>query len=176
MTSITTVGFNTYSVTKIPHAPLFLLTIFMIIGASPSGTGGGIKSTTITALYAEMKSIISGKSGPILLHNKIPEHRIRLAVGNFIFYITVLITGIYLLLLTENDKNNYDVIFEATSALGTVGLSRGITSGLTILGKVIIIMLMFLGRIGPLSFGMTFMVSKNGNNHNQGNTKEDMVI
>lgn len=174
MTSITTVGFNTYPVANIPNAPLFLLTIFMLIGASPSGTGGGIKSTTVTALFAEMKSIVSGNGKPVLFGNIIPEHRIRLAVANFFFYIIVLMIGIYLLLLTENNKNNFDIIFEATSALGTVGLSRGITGGLSILGKIIIIMLMFLGRIGPLSFGMAFMASRNGNNNHE--PKEDIIV
>jgi len=174
MTALTTVGFNTYPVASIPHAPLFLMTIFMLIGASPSGTGGGIKSTTVTALFAEMKSIVSGRKKAALFGNSFPEHRMRLAVASFFFYMTILVTGIYLLLMTEQGKSTFDVIFEGTSALGTVGLSRGITSSLSSAGKIIIMLMMFLGRIGPLSFGIAFMSSEK--NKNKFEKEEDVAV
>lgn len=153
MAAFTTVGFSTYPITAIAMAPLFFIVILMIVGASPSGTGGGMKSTTFTALYAQLRSTFRGKQEVIFMHRKIPAHRIQMAISNFFFYMLVICIGTYLLLLVEK-KEAFDVLFEAVSALGTVGLSAGITSDLSTLGKLFIIALMFLGRIGPLSFGI----------------------
>jgi trk system potassium uptake protein TrkH len=156
MTALTTVGFNTYPIGALAASPLFLLTLIMVMGASPSGTGGGIKSTTITALYAQTRATLQGKSQASYLNRTIPQRRIHLALSNFFFYIFILAIGIYLLFLTENAEP-FAIIFEATSALGTVGLSTGLTGSLTILGKVVITLLMFLGRIGPLSLGVALL-------------------
>lgn len=151
--AFTTVGFNTYPIQIIAHAPLFIVLILMVIGASPSGTGGGMKSTTVTALFAQLKSTFRGKNEVIFLNKRIPEHRIRMATSNFFFYVIVICTGTYLLLLVQT-QDTFNVFFEAVSALGTVGLSTGVTSELTNIGKIIIMLMMFLGRIGPLTFGI----------------------
>lgn len=153
MAAFTTVGFSTYPVTSIATAPLFFIIVLMVVGASPSGTGGGMKSTTFTALYAQLHATFGGKQDAIFMRRKIPEHRVRMATSNFFFYILVVCVGTYLLLLVEKAAP-FNILFEAISALGTVGLSTGITSELTNLGKIFIIILMFLGRIGPLSFGI----------------------
>ncbi|WP_234572397.1 TrkH family potassium uptake protein [Rhodohalobacter sp. 614A] len=156
MTALTTVGFNTFPIQDLLGASIFLIIMLMLMGASPSGTGGGIKSTTMTALYAEVISTLRGKKKVTYLGRIIPSHRIKMASSNFFFYTFILTCGIFLLLLTESHPV-FDTIFEATSALGTVGLSTGITGSLSPLGKVIIIILMFLGRIGPLSIGVALM-------------------
>lgn len=153
MTAFTTVGFSTYDVGVIATAPSFFILGLMIVGASPSGTGGGMKSTTFTALYARLKSTLRGYHRTVYLNRILPEHKVNMATSNFFFYILTLCTGTYLLLLVEPDDVSA-VLFEAVSALGTVGLSIGITDDLTVPGKLIIAMLMFLGRVGPLSFGM----------------------
>ncbi|MGB3586910.1 MAG: potassium transporter TrkG [Tunicatimonas sp.] len=156
MTASTTVGFNTYAIGDLSSGVLFLIIIMMLSGASPSGTGGGIKSTTITALYAVMVGTLRGKENITFANRTIPPDKVRLAATNFFFYIIVLGTGIFLLSLVE-EHPIFEVIFEATSALGTVGLSTGITGALTPLGKLLIIMLMFLGRVGPITFGLALM-------------------
>jgi trk system potassium uptake protein TrkH len=153
MTALTTVGFNTVPIGKLALSSLFLVSILMIIGASPSGTGGGIKSTTVTALLAALKSTFKRERDVKFAGKIIPRQRVTLAICTFTFYIVVLAIGIFLLTLTE--KISFDkLFFEAASALGTVGLSTGITAQLTPLSKVLVILLMLIGRVGPLTFGM----------------------
>jgi trk system potassium uptake protein TrkH len=127
----------------------------MIMGASPAGTGGGIKSTTMVAVLAQMISTLRGKRNVTLLGHQIPEYRLRLASASFTFYIVLMVLGNYLVNLVE-DHTVFQVIFECVSALGTVGLSMGITGSLTAAGKVILSVLMMLGRIGPLTIGLAF--------------------
>ena len=153
MTAFTTVGFNTMPIGDISAAPLFVVILLMIVGASPSGTGGGMKSTTFTALWAQLKATLAGESRVCYMNRVVPAHRIRAAVSNFFFYVLVVLTGIYALLLVQ-EQDPYTIIFEAVSALGTVGLSTGLTGLLTPVGKLIVCALMFLGRVGPLSAGL----------------------
>lgn len=153
ISSITTVGFNTTDISAIRAAPLFFIMLLMVVGASPSGTGGGIKSTTLTALFALLKSTLRGDDRVIYLNRVVPSHRIKMAASNFFFYVIVICIGTYLLLLLE-PADSFRVLFEVVSALGTVGLSLGLTPELSSLGKLIVICLMFLGRIGPISFGI----------------------
>ncbi|MBN1407425.1 MAG: hypothetical protein JW956_06540, partial [Calditrichaceae bacterium] len=157
MTSITTVGFNTISIGGITKATMLIITILMIIGASPSGTGGGLKSTTFSAMLGVMKSVLKGESKVTFWRNEIPFERIWTAIASLCFYVTFLILGIYLLNLTESFDFEH-IVFEVASALGTVGLSMGITSELTNLGKIIITLVMFIGRIGPITFGMALFL------------------
>ena len=158
MTASTTVGFNTIPIGAISASSLYLLTIVMVIGASPSGTGGGLKSTTFTALWAEMVSVIHRREHTTFFGRMIPEARRRAAVANLMFYSLTLAVGIYGLALVESAPLS-DQMFECASALGTVGLSRGITSNLSDTGKWILIALMFVGRVGPVVLGMSFFRS-----------------
>lgn len=161
MSSMTTVGFNTISISKISRASLLLLTTLMIIGASPSGTGGGLKSTTFTALIGIMRSSLKGKKHVYFWGKRVPGERVRLAVATFCFYIAFLLVGVYLLTLTEQ-MDFEAILFESASALGTVGLSVGITAQLSCLGKIIVTFLMFVGRLGPLTFGMSLFLRPEG--------------
>jgi trk system potassium uptake protein TrkH len=159
MTALSTVGFNTIATDGLSTSVIFLTILLMLMGASPSGTGGGIKSTTITAVYAEMISILRGVDKVVFRKREIPEYRQRLATANLAFYVIILCIGIYLLTTTEAAAL-YQIIFEATSALSTVGLSTGLTSELSNLGKIIVILLMFVGRVGPLSFGAALFATE----------------
>lgn len=161
MTALTTVGFNTFPISEMSHGALYLLVIMMFIGASPAGTGGGVKSTTVVAVLAQMISTLRGKVNVTLMGRQIPQYRLRLANANFTFYIIILVLGIYFLNLVEK-QSIFALIFESVSALGTVGLSMGATANLTFSGKMIIIFLMMLGRIGPLSIGLAFFAEKDG--------------
>jgi trk system potassium uptake protein TrkH len=159
MTALSTVGFNTIATDGLSTSVIFLTILLMLMGASPSGTGGGVKSTTITAVYAEMVSILRGVDKVVFSKREIPEYRQRLATANLAFYVIILCIGIYLLTTTEAAAL-YEIIFEATSALSTVGLSTGLTGELTNLGKIIVILLMFVGRVGPLSFGAALFATE----------------
>jgi trk system potassium uptake protein TrkH len=157
MSALTTVGFNTVTMSTISKSAIMLICFLMIIGASPSGTGGGVKTTTLSAVWGLVKSVIKGEKNVRILGAIVPEDRIRTALATLSFYISTLLIGTYLLSLTENVPLAL-LFFEGASALGTVGLSLGITSALTVLGKIIIIVLMFIGRVGPLTFGMAIYV------------------
>lgn len=153
MTAITTVGFNTIGTSAIAKASLLLLIMMMIVGASPAGTGGGLKSTTFSAMWGLMKSAVVGRDEVKFWGNTIPQRRVLTAAASVGFYFTALSLGSYLLELCES-TGFVENVFEAASALGTVGLSMGITAGLTPLGKLIIVALMYCGRLGPLTFGI----------------------
>ncbi|MBN2771231.1 MAG: hypothetical protein JXR90_11105 [Spirochaetes bacterium] len=226
MTALTTVGFNTIPIGELRSFSLFVLLILMIIGASPSGTGGGIKSTTISSIAGIIKSVFSSHKEyinyrvPVKDHNEIqkidtkksalsrfvlifskkqkvksdlptasdilesnsdkvndeltkilgdifkvkllgrtiPFDRIIHAIATFAFYFIILFLGVLLLLMSESFSFE-QIFFEAASGLGTVGLSTGITGQLTVFGKIIITILMFIGRLGPITFGV-FLFSK----------------
>ena len=159
MTSMTTVGFNTIGVAHLARASLLLVIVLMIIGASPAGTGGGLKSTTFTAILGVMRSALRGEHEVRFWGRLVPLERVWTAVASLGFYLTALGVGTYLLELTEASTFDEN-FFEAASALGTVGLSMGITPALSALGKLIVIALMFCGRLGPLTFGIALFFRK----------------
>jgi len=172
MSASTTVGFNSIPIAPLSASSLFLLTVVMVIGASPSGTGGGLKTTTFSALWAEMVSVLCRRDVTTFLGKAIPEVRMRATVANIMFYSLTLAAGIYALALVEPTPLP-DQMFECASALGTVGLSRGITGSLSMAGKWIIIALMFIGRVGPVVLGMAFFDPPKESSHR---SEEDVAI
>lgn len=156
MTASSTAGFNTIPIGTLSAAALTVIIVSMVIGASPSGTGGGIKTTSFSALLGILVSIVRGRTDEITFFKRtIPTYRLMNAVASVTLYVVVLWSGIFLLSLTEH-QDYLKLIFEAASALGTVGLSMGITSALTFAGKLVITALMFFGRVGPLTLGLSF--------------------
>mgnify|MGYP005839789449 CR=1 FL=1 len=152
MTAITTVGFNTVGIAGLSKASLLLIIVLMVIGASPSGTGGGVKCTTLSAFAGVMRSAIRGETEVAFWGRTIPLERIWIACASLGLYLSMLVLGTHLLELTEASSFEKN-FFEAASALGTVGLSMGITSSLSALGKLIVIALMAVGRLGPMTLG-----------------------
>lgn len=153
MTALTTVGFNTTPIGDLAGPTLFLMLLMMILGASPSGTGGGLKSTSVSAAYAAVRSTLANCPEIRFWNHPIPRHRVTAAFAAVTFYVACFFVGGLALLLVESAPFE-DVIFEAASALGTVGLSRGITGDLTPLGKLIVVALMFVGRTGPMTLAI----------------------
>jgi len=160
MTAITTVGFNTIPISAMHTSSLMVIVILMYIGASPSGTGGGLKSTTFIAIIAYVRSRLSSSKDVTIFGSKIPKYRYRPALTSFILYTSVLFLGTYLMTFTEK-LSLMQLLFEASSALGTVGLSTGITGTLSTFGKLVIISLMFIGRIGVVTFGNALLIKQN---------------
>ena len=156
MTASSTAGFNTVPINAMGPASLLLITVVMVIGASPSGTGGGVKTTTVSALLAVCKSTLRGEPDPSLGRQTIPPERLHTAVTNLSMYLATLTAGIFVMGLTEGGIS-LAMIFEAASALGTVGLSMGVTTELTDAGKLAVTALMFVGRLGPLTAGLAFL-------------------
>ncbi len=158
MAASTTSGFNSIPIGKLSAASLTLIVVAMVIGASPSGTGGGIKTTSLSVLLGIAGSTLRGRSTITFFRHQIPTHRVATAVASTMLYVSVLAIGVFLLSLTE--KQDYlKLVFETASALGTVGLSTGITGELTDLGKWLITAIMFIGRVGPLTLGFALMRS-----------------
>jgi trk/ktr system potassium uptake protein len=153
MTASTTVGFNSIPIGPLAPAVVLCLYVLMVFGASPSGTGGGLKSTTFAVLLATMRSTLKRRSTVVLMNRPIARERVEQASAAFVFYALLVSVGLFVLLLTESD-DLATLLFEAISAIGTVGLSMGATTGLTPLGKLVIIVLMTAGRLGILSFGI----------------------
>lgn len=156
----TTVGFNNFDVGQFSLAACFVMILLMVIGASPAGTGGGIKTTSISALFAVLISILKRRKHITFFDKEIPDSNIYLAVSSAIFYTIILVLGIWgLLMIDGNEFGLNKLTFEAASALSTVGISTGITGELSDPGKLVIALLMFVGRLGVLTFGFA-LISK----------------
>ncbi|GAH10889.1 unnamed protein product, partial [marine sediment metagenome] len=127
--------------------------LLMFVGASPGSTGGGIKTSTFGILFATVWSMIKGKEEVTLFRKTVPKEIVRKALA--IFIISLLLVLVFTLLLLMTEKKEFGkVLFETVSAFGTVGLSTGITSQLSFIGRIIIIITMFIGRIGPLALAI----------------------
>jgi len=145
-----TAGFNTLDLTKLLPASAIFIMLLMFIGASPGGTGGGIKTTTFALVVTTIWATLRNYRDTMVFNRRIPAETIRRA-----FTITILalaVVAIPTFLLTSSEKFGLtQVAFEVFSAFGTVGLSMGITPYLSSFGKIVIIITMFVGRVGPLS-------------------------
>jgi trk system potassium uptake protein TrkH len=162
MTAMTTVGFNTISTGSLSLPILLFVTFLMYIGASPSGTAGGMKITTLTAMISVLKSRLLGQKKISFLGRAIPFERLYVATSTFIMYTCIIFLFSFLLTFTESFEFER-ILFEVASALGTVGLSTGITGDLTAVGKFLVIILMFVGRVGVLTFGFALLERKSNN-------------
>ncbi|MFH1478819.1 MAG: TrkH family potassium uptake protein [Candidatus Omnitrophota bacterium] len=158
-TTARTAGFNTVPIMGLGSPTLFFLIILMFIGASPGSTGGGIKTCTFGVLIAGAWSMIKNKDNISMFKRTIPKPVFRKAVMIAGLSITWIVVTTMILSFVE-EKNllmpNYflRIFFEVTSAFGTVGLSTGITPLLSTLGKMLIMVTMFIGRIGPLTLAL----------------------
>lgn len=146
-----TAGFNTIDMSKLSTATTVFYCILMFIGASPGGTGGGIKTTTFTLILFGSLAVLRNAKSVTYKNRTIPKETLLRGLIKSFFSISIITLGILGLAVTEN-KSLRDISFEVFSAFGTVGLSRGITASLSEYGKIIIILIMFIGRVGPLAF------------------------
>jgi trk system potassium uptake protein TrkH len=148
--TLRTAGFFTISQKGLYNSTAFLCLILMFIGGSPVGTAGGIKTTTAAVLFAAMRSTIKGKSFTAVFGRKINAATVRKALSITLISISATILAL-IIMLTFCEGDFMDLSFEVFSALGTVGLTRDVTSGLNTIGRLLIIVCMYLGRTGPIS-------------------------
>ena len=153
VSALTTAGFNTIPISNLTAATLVVVMILMTLGASPSGTGGGLKSTTWSAAIAAILSFLRGKEEITFFNRQVPHGRITAAFASITLYLMTFALGTYSLLFFEPHPFE-DVVFEVVAALGTTGLSHGITPHLTAGGKIVIMLLMFIGRLGVVSLAL----------------------
>ena len=148
-----TAGFNTLNISGLSISSAFLLIILMFIGASPGSTGGGVKTSTFATLIFTIKSMAQGKNRVEVFRRTIPRLIVYQALCVIILALGWIAISTFILTLTENTPF-VNILFEDLSAFGTVGLSRGLTPNLTPVGRVVIILTMLVGRIGPLTLAL----------------------
>jgi trk system potassium uptake protein TrkH len=154
-----TAGFNTMNFSSMFPFTLYFIVILMLIGASPGGTGGGIKTSTFGIMLAALWSTMRGQRDVTLFHRRIPPEVISRAFF-LAFWAMLMVTSFTLLLLYTEKKNFIATLFEVASGMGTVGLSTGdggvrsLSALFSDFGKLIIIVAMFLGRLGPITIGI----------------------
>ncbi len=177
ISAMSTGGFNTVNLGEFGLASVLIISMLMFIGASPSGTGGGIKTTTLSAVLAFIYCKLGDKRDIMIGKHRLPSYRVDTALTNILFYGFLLCIGIFALSLTETFSLP-QIVIEAASALGTVGLSTGITSEFSVLGKVILCLLMYIGRVGVLAFGtaMLLRMSKKEKNEVKASQNDDLAI
>ena len=156
-----TAGFNTVDLTQLHDTTKLLTIMLMFIGASPGSTGGGVKTTTFVALALAMWTVIRGKDNIHVFKRRIEWHQI---IRGFIIIVSAmfLILGMTMALLYITGFSLMEVMFEVTSAFGTVGLSLGITPHLPPAAKLLIALTMFMGRVGPLTLAFAIAQKKQG--------------
>jgi trk system potassium uptake protein TrkH len=158
--SCRTAGFNSVDVSGLSSATLFISILLMLVGAGSCSTAGGIKVSTVAMLVSHAATRFAGSKHVNICRRTIPQPAIDRALASTMIYLFVAGVGIMLLLVFDRklevggdpQRHFLDVAFECVSALGTVGLSTGVTPRLSDWGRIIIIGLMFLGRLGPITF------------------------
>jgi trk system potassium uptake protein TrkH len=154
-----TAGFNTISNGDLSDSSYLITLILMFVGASPGSTGGGVKTTAFAVLFITVYSIMRSSRDVMIFKRKIPMETIKRVLALISISLTVLISSFLILIFVKPAAiSTKEIIFEAVSAFGTVGLSMGITSSLNVISKFVIITLMFFGRVGPLT--IIFALSK----------------
>ena len=154
-----TAGFNTLEINSLSAGGKWWLIFLMFVGASPGSTGGGIKTVTLGVVLVSLGAMLRNRPHVSVFGRRLPREVLNKALA--IFCLALLWVFVFTLLLCITESN-YDhgpdgfikILFEVTSAFGTVGLSTGITPGLSLMGKVLIIITMFVGRIGPLTLAL----------------------
>ena len=154
-----TAGFNTISIGLLGNASLLLLIILMFIGASPTSTGGGIKTTTFSIAFLWMYYTLKGRRHLYLFCRQISTKILNKAWAILMLSLSWILA--MTMLISYYEKFDFiELLFEVVSAFGTVGLSTGITNMLSPAGKIIIILTMFLGRLGPLSLALSLIIDR----------------
>lgn len=153
--TLRTAGFATISQEYFRPASCMAYLILMFIGGSPAGTAGGIKTVTLVLLLASMFANIKGKKDVVVLKRKVSDDTIRRCVAIAVFSLSTLFL-LTMALLAVMQSDFLDTLYEMTSAIATVGLSRGLTGALNPAGKLIVTLTMYLGRIGPITLALAF--------------------
>lgn len=155
-----TAGFNTIDITLLSRASRLVMMILMFIGGSPGSTAGGMKTTTCVVLIGYVYATMTYKEECQIFHRRFDDQTVKKAFCVLLINLCLVIGGCLLILLIQPQFIFEDVMFEVISALGTVGISTGITRDFTIFSKLVIIFLMFSGRVGSLTFAFTLTRKK----------------
>lgn len=163
-----TAGANTIDQAALTSPSVVMTDFLMLIGASPGSTGGGIKTTTIFVLIVTVWSVLMGKRDVNCMRRQITLDLIKRAVSIFVIAMLAISIGFFLMMAFEPEMSSKNILFELLSAYGTVGLSRGITPFLSVYSKSLLILFMFIGRVGPLTIAYVITDTEKRLRQNQG--------
>jgi trk system potassium uptake protein TrkH len=152
--SARTAGFSMMDMGSYSGAALWLIMVLMVVGASPGSTGGGIKTTTLGVLLVALMATVRGHDCIHVFDRDIAHRTVLKALSIFLMACGIISLGFWVLLVTETAPA-FSLLFETISAFATVGFSLGVTPELSSTGKVVVILLMFLGRVGPLTLAVS---------------------
>ncbi|OON94552.1 MAG: Trk family potassium uptake protein [Candidatus Epulonipiscioides saccharophilum] len=152
-----TAGFNTIALDQLKVGSQLMTIALMFIGGSPAGTAGGIKTVTLGVLLLCAFSVLKGDSNVVIFKKKITTDQVLKSLTIIIIAIFIVVTALMILVFTE-EATFMELLFEAVSAFATVGLTLGITSSLSVIGRIVIIALMFIGRVGLITIGVALVV------------------
>ncbi len=155
-----TAGFNSVDLASLSDGSKFVTMLLMFVGAAPGGTGGGVKITTLVVIMAAVFAQLKAREDVTLGHSRIDPETLRRAFCGVAIYLTMTVAGV--LTLCAQGQPFTDSVFECLSAIGTVGLTTGITRSLPALSRVVIILLMYAGRVGGLTLFTAVAQSNNG--------------
>ncbi|MBQ6938193.1 MAG: potassium transporter KtrB [Clostridia bacterium] len=158
-----TAGFATIAQENLTNASAFWTMLLMFVGGSPAGTAGGIKTVTLFVLFANARAVVRNKRTVDAFDRQLSVDAIKRAEAVFVTSLFIVIAST-LFLSAFSDRGFLDIIYETVSATATVGLSRNFTGTLNAVGKIIIIMTMYLGRVGPISLAFAFAANKKSEN------------
>lgn len=146
-----TAGFNSISNSEMSPAGKLLTMAYMFIGGSPGSTAGGVKTTTLGIVIFTLISVLKGREDVEVYHKKLSQSTVYRAVAVFLLGISIVVMGVMVLSIAEVGATFEVILYEVLSAFGTVGLSQGITPSLTAVSKVTLTLIMYMGRVGPLT-------------------------
>ena len=169
-----TAGFETVAQAALTDASSLVSMFLMIIGGSPTGTAGGVKTVTFTILVFCVLSVAKQEESITLFKRRVPQNLLSKALAIIVINLIVLMTSVLLLLVFDHGTF-MDSCYECVSALATVGLTKGLTPNLTIAGKVIIIITMYLGRVGPISMAIGFSQKNKEKDGHVSGTGSDLI-
>lgn len=153
-----TAGFNSFDLAGMRGGTKVLFCILMFIGACPGSTGGGIKVTTFAVVMMTVWCVVRGNSDTVMLHRRVSQDAVYKALAILVISLlaVALCFGIIMVVMSDYHipVSGLDVFFEAVSAFGTVGLSSGVTAVANTPARIILILVMYLGRVGPVSFAL----------------------
>ncbi len=145
-----TAGFNTVDASQLSETGNAVVTVLMLIGGAPGSTAGGMKITTVAVLIAATVSVFRKRDSAHILHRRVSDETVKIAATVLVMYITLFVLGAMVLSSVENLPLT-DCLYETASAIGTVGLTTGITPSLSAVSRIILIFLMYMGRVGGLT-------------------------
>jgi len=146
-----TAGFNSISNSEMSPASKLITMAYMFIGGSPGGTAGGVKTTTFGIIIFTLIAVLKGRSDVEIYKKKLSQSTVYKAIAIFFLGLTIVVIGVMILSINEIGATFEEIVYEVLSAFGTVGLTMGITPGLQSISKVTLILIMYMGRVGPLT-------------------------